>query len=151
MITYAWKNYLFQTLLAILTIFIVILILSIEEAVIISSLGSTIFIIFAMPRGVTAEPRNIIGGYLAALLSGSICSLIHPSFLLHSIGVYSLAVGLSLIIMVVTDTEYPPASGAALGIVMRGFSLSVTIAVITSVTIISLAHYFLKPFLKDLT
>ncbi len=145
-----WKNYIFQSFLATLTIFIVLLFLSIEHAVIIASIGATAFIVFAMPKSITAKPRNVIVGHLVGFLSGCLCALIpHPSFL-YSILLYSLAVGLSIFVMVVTDTEHPPASGTALGFVITGFDLNAAIALITSVIILSLAHHFFKPYLRDL-
>jgi len=145
-----WKNYIFQSFLATLTIFIVLLFLSIEHAVIIASIGATAFIVFAMPKSITAKPRNVIGGHLVGFLSGFLCALIpHPSFL-YSILIYSFAVGLSIFVMVVTDTEHPPASGTALGIAITGFDLNAAIAVITSAIMLSLAHHFFKPYLRDL-
>ncbi len=145
-----WKHYIFQSLLATLAIFIVLLFLSVEHAVIIASIGATTFIVFAMPKSITARPRNVIGGHLVGLLSGSLCSLVpHPS-LLHSITIYSLAVGLSIFLMVATDTEHPPASGTALGVAIGGFSPRVAIAVITSTVALSLIHHFFRSSLKDL-
>ena len=145
-----WKNYIFQSFLATLTIFIVLLFLSIEHAVIIASIGATAFIVFAMPKSITAKPRNVIGGHLVGFLSGFLCALIpHPSFL-YSILIYSFAVGLSIFVMVVTDTEHPPASGTALGIAITGFDLNAAIALITSAIMLSLAHHFFKPYLRDL-
>lgn len=146
-----WKNYIFQSLLATLTTFIVLSLLSIEHAVIIASIGATAFIVFAMPKSITAKPRSVIGGHLVGLLSGSLCALIpHPSFL-QSVIVYSLAVGLSIFVMVIVDMEHPPASGTALGVAIMGPSPGVMIAVITSAVTLSLVHRFLRPFLKDLT
>ncbi len=145
-----WKNYIFQSFLATLTIFIVLLFLSAERMVIIASIGATAFIVFAMPEQITAKPRNVIGGHLVGVICGSLCSLIpHPSSL-HSAIIYSFAVGLSIFIMVAIDTEHPPASGTALGVVVSGFSLNIAIAVLVSAIILSLAHHLLKPFLKDL-
>lgn len=146
-----WKNYVFQSLFATLAIFIVLLTLSLQEAVIIASIGATTFIVFAMPKSITAKPRNVIGGHIVGLISGSLCALIpHPLFI-HSIMVYSLAVGFSIFIMVITDTEHPPASGTALGVAIHGFSLGVTITVIISVVILSLIHHLFKRYLRDLT
>lgn len=146
-----WKNYLYQSFLATLAVFVVLLFLSIEQAVIIASIGASAFIVFAMPKNVTAKPRNVIGGHIVGLLSGSLCTLLpQPSFL-YSISAYSLAVGISIFIMVVIDTEHPPAAGTALGVAMKGFSLHVAIAVITSAVILSSIHYILKSSLKDLT
>jgi CBS-domain-containing membrane protein len=146
-----WKNYLLQSLFAALTIFIVLLFLSLQNAVVIASIGATAFIVFAMPKNITAKGRNVIGGNLVGLILGSLCALIpHPTFF-RSISIYSLAVGLSILIMVITDTEHPPASGVALGVAISGFSFSVATAVITSSVILSLVHHFFKRHLKDLT
>ena len=148
-----WKNYVFQSLFATLVIFAVLLVLSSGQAVIIASIGSTAFIVFAMPNSIAARPMNIIGGQLVGFACGYLCGLIpHDSFFLVSAVVYSLAVGLSMFIMVITDTEHPPASGTALGVAMEsGFSLRVLVALIASVVALSLVHHFFKRHLKDLT
>ena len=146
-----WKNYILQSLLATLTIFIVLLLLSMEHAVVIASIGATSFIVFAMPKSITARPRNVIGGHMVGLISGSLFSLIPSHSFLFSITLYSLAVGLSIFMMVVTDTEHPPAAGTALGVVVQGFSLNVAFAVITSSLILSAVHHILRPVLRDLT
>ena len=40
---------------------------TIEHAVVIASIGATAFIVFTMPRNITAKPRRVIGGHLAGL------------------------------------------------------------------------------------
>jgi CBS-domain-containing membrane protein len=146
----SWKNYIFQSFLAALTIFLVLLFLNIEHAVVIAAIGASAFIVFAMPNNVTANPRNIIGGHLISFLIASLCALIpQPSFWCSAMA-YSLAVGLSIFIMVVIDTEHPPAAATALGLAIMGFSLDAAIAVVTSAVLLALAHRFLKPFLRDL-
>jgi len=146
-----WKNYVFQSLFATCATFIVFLFLGLQHVVIIASIGATAFIIFAMPKSITAKPRNVIGGHSVGLLCGYLCSLIPHHLFLPSIIIYSFAVGFSIFIMVITDSEHPPASGTALGVAIRGFSLEVTIAVITSVIILSLTHHLFKRYLRDLT
>lgn len=145
-----WENYVFQSLFATLVTFIVLLFLGLQHAVIIASIGSSAFIVFAMPKSITAKPRNVIGGHLVGLICGSLCALIPHTTFLPSITVYSLAVGLSIFIMVITNTEHPPASGTALGIAIGGFSMDMIFAVITSAVILSLIHHFCKQYLKDL-
>ena len=104
-----------------------------------------------MPKSITAKTRNVVGGHVVGLICGTLCALIpHPSLLLSAI-VYSLAVGLSILIMVITDTEHPPASGTALGVAIKGFSPNVTIAVMASVTVLSLIHRLFGRHLRDLT
>ena len=146
-----WKHYLYQSFLAAIVVFVILLILTIENAVVIASIGATAFIIFTMPRNITARPRRVIGGHMVGLLSGSLCSLIPHSSTLASISVFALAVGISICLMVALDFEHPPASGTALGVAITGFSPGVIIAVVTSSIVLSLAHHFSNKFLKDLT
>ena len=146
-----WKNYLYQSVLASIVLFLVLLLLSIEHVVVIASIGATAFIVFTMPRNITAKPRRIIGGHIIGLLCGSLCALIPHSSSLTSIIIYSLAVGISILLMVALDFEHPPAAGTALGISMTGFSPGVLVAVLTSSIVLALAHHFSKRFLKDLT
>ena len=146
-----WKNYVLQSMLATGALFIVLYFLSMQHAVIIASLGATAFIVFATPDSITAQGRNVIGGHIVGLLCGFLFSQIPHSSLLLSIMVYSLAVGASIFIMVVTDTEHPPASGTALGVAMTGITLNVLIVVVASIVILAVIHRMCKPYLKDLT
>jgi CBS-domain-containing membrane protein len=146
-----WKNYLYQSFLATIIVFIVLLLLAAEHVVVIASIGATAFIVFTMPRNITAKPRRVIGGHLVGLFSGSLCALIPHSSTTSSIIIFSLAIGISICLMVALDVEHPPASGTALGVAITGFSPGVMIAVLTSSLILSLAHHFSKRFLKDLT
>ena len=68
----------------------------------------------------------------------------------YSAIVYSVAVGLTIFVMVVTDTEYPPAAGTAFGIAISGYSFDAAIAIVTGVVVMSTAHLFLRPYLKYL-
>lgn len=146
-----WKNYIFQSLFATIAIFILLFLLSLQNAVIIASVAATAFIVFVLPKNITARPRNIIGGHSIGLLCGSLAVLIPQPLSIHSTIIYSIAVGLSIFLMVITDTEHPPAAGTALGVAIRGFSLGVTITVITSSITLSLVHHFFKHRLRDLT
>ena len=146
-----WKNYVFQSIFAAFAIFIVLLFFNIHKRpIIIASIGSSVFIVFALPKNITARPRRVIGGHLVGLFCGSLFTLIPHSSLLSSLSVYSLAVGTSIFLMVVTDTEHPPASGTALGIAVAGVSLHTIIAVIAGVVTLSLLHHFLSPYIRDL-
>ncbi len=146
-----WKNYIYQSLIATIIIFIILLMLDRENAVVIASIGSSAFIVFTMPRMITARPRRLIGGHIIGLISGSLCALIPHTATITSISVFALAVGISMFLMVALDFEHPPASGTALGVAITGFSVSVMLAVVTSSLVLSLAHHFSRRFLKDLT
>ncbi len=146
-----WKNYLYQSFFATLVLFTVRLLLSFEHAVVIASIGSTAFIVFTMPRSITALPERVIGGHLVGLAAGSLCALIPQPSMIISVFVYSLAVGISILLMVALDVEHPLASGTALGVAMTGFSPGIMVAVVTSSLILAVAHRFSRRFLKDLT
>ncbi len=103
-----------------------------------------------MPLSVTANPRRVIGGHLTGLLCGTLGVVFVQHAMAPTLLVYSLTVGLSTFLMVALDFEHPPGSGTALGIAIGGFSFKVLIAILTSVIILSLAHHYLKKYLKDL-
>jgi CBS-domain-containing membrane protein len=146
-----WKNYVMQSILATLSVFIVLYFLSLKHVVIIASIGATAFIIFAMPDSITAQPRNVIGGQLVGLFFGFLFSLFPHQALIYSVVVYSLAVGVSIFTMVVIDTEHPPAAGTALGVAITGITLEVFVAVSVSIILLSIIHVFFKPYIRDLT
>ncbi|MBD3264035.1 MAG: HPP family protein [Candidatus Omnitrophica bacterium] len=145
-----WKNYLLQSFLASLAIFIVLLFLSLKHTVIVVSIGATAFIIFAMPESLTARPRNVIGGYIIGIITGVIFSFLpHNSFLFSTI-VYSLAVGFSIFFMVATDTEHPPASGIALGLTVEALAWEVVLITFVSAVVLSCTKYCFRRYLKNL-
>ena len=145
-----WKNYVFQSLFATIVMIGIFIVLTLENVVVVASLGSTAFVIFALPKSITAKPQNVIGGNIVGLLSGSLCALIPQPHYIISLVAYALAVGISIFIMVVTDTEHPPASGLALGVAITGFELPVAIAIVTAVVVLSLVHHFCKSMIRDL-
>jgi len=144
------KNYVFQCLLATITVFIILYILTLEHVIIVASMGSTAFVVFALPKSVSAQPRCVIGGNIVGLLCGTICSLIPMYNELLTLILYAIAVGLSIFIMVVIDTEHPPASGLALGVAISGYTSKVAITVITFSIVLSIVHVLFRKQIKDL-
>ncbi len=65
-----WKHYVFQCILGMFGLCLVMLVLSAQNIIVVASVGSTIFIIFALPTSITAQPRNVIEGNI-------ILSIIH--------------------------------------------------------------------------
>jgi CBS-domain-containing membrane protein len=142
-----WKNYAWQSFCATLTIFIILAVLSLQNAVVVASIGATAFIVFMKPRNAFAVPRNVIGGHLIGLISGSVLALIPHRSLLFAMILYALAVGCSLFAMAVTDTEHPPAAGTALSVAISGFQWETVAAVLTSVVLLALIQRLLRPYL----
>jgi CBS-domain-containing membrane protein len=145
-----WKNYVLQSLGATVAMFLVLLVLSLQQAVITASIGATAFIVFAMPNSVTARPWNVVGGHVVGLISGACWSLVPHSSTLMAAVIYACAVGLTFFVMVVINAEHPPAAGTALGVAIGGCSWPIALAIVTSVALLALLHKLLRPYLRDL-
>jgi hypothetical protein len=61
------------------------------------------------------------------------------------------AVGLAFILMAVFDAEHGPAAGAALAVVIIGFSWNLVLLLMGSVIAMSIAHRLLRSRMRDLT
>ncbi|MBN2017565.1 MAG: HPP family protein [Candidatus Cloacimonetes bacterium] len=145
-----WKNYLFQSLFATVSVFLILIILKFSNAIVIASIGATVFIVFAMPNSVSARPRSIIGGHLTGLLVGSLISLIPFSSFYIEILILAASVGISMFIMVMIDCEHPPACGTALGIALIGFSWEIAFAVVIFSILLAAIHDIFKNVIRDL-
>jgi CBS-domain-containing membrane protein len=142
----SWEYYLLQTLLATFVILGLTLILGKDRIVIISAMGATTFIVFAMPKAVSARTRNVVGGHLVGLISGAIFCFISLPYFFE----YSLAVGIAIFFMAALDVEHPPAAGTALAVVINEVSLDVFITVMISAAVLSQCRYYLRHHLRDL-
>ncbi len=141
-----WKYYLWQSLLASIALFILVCVLGKDKVVVISAMGATAFIVFAMPTAVSAKTRNVIGGHLAGLTLGTIFYFTALPYFLE----YPLVVGIAIFVMVALDVEHPPAAGTALAVVMNEVSPDVFVTIMVSALILSQCRYYLRGHLKDL-
>ena len=129
------------------------------HAAIVAALGASTFIVFAMPKNITAQPRRLVGGHIVGLLCGLLC---YYAFLTGPLGELSkntefifwvaaaLSVGLSIFLMTITNTEHPPAAGTAIGIVAYPWSSQVVIFVLLSAVSLAVVRWLLGFRLKDL-
>jgi len=155
-----FKNYITQSLLATVALAIILYFVKVlTHAAIVASLGASTFIVFAMPHWVTARPRRLIGGHVVGILSGTFCYYVFltgpvgrlvTNWEFATLGVYALAVGLSLFLMALTNTEHPPAAGTALGIVVQPWSYQIVIFVLVSVISLAIIRRLLSRYLRDL-
>ncbi|MEE8403010.1 MAG: HPP family protein [Candidatus Hydrothermarchaeaceae archaeon] len=143
-----WINYALQSAIAFFVVFLLLMVLTtLAELVVAAAIGSTAFIVFALPKSPTAKPRNVIGGHFVCVLIGWACTVLFPqNFILAA----ALAVGIAVFVMVTTNTEHPPAAGTAMGIVVAGFSPKLFLFVIFSALMLSATKKILDPWLKDL-
>ena len=144
------KHYTLQSIYASISIFILTLILN-DNPVLIASKGSTAFVVFAMPKSITSQPKRIIGGHFSGFIIGS-CFYVFSfnGYIFFAAIWYSLSVGITVFIMVVFDLEHPPAAETALGMTLVGYNSSSSFAIFMSVILLAFISYVAKPFLRDL-
>jgi len=141
-----WKHYLLQSLLAAATLSIIVLILGKDKVVVISAMGATSFILFAMPKSISAQTKNVVGGHLVGLLCGTVFYFTSLPYFIE----YPCAVGIAICLMVALGFEHPPAAGTALAVVINEVSSDVFITIMASALVLSQCKYFLRNHLKDL-
>ena len=154
---WAWRSYLWQSALATLAVIAILYVLNVTiHAAIVAALGASTFIVFAIPHNITAEPRRLIGGHAVGLAVGAFCHFAVLQPLLGGGGTFpyvlasALAVGMSIFLMVITNTEHPPAAGTALGLVAQPWGYLTVISVLGFAVLLSLARYLLAPRMRNL-
>ncbi len=151
--------YLLQCLLATVSVLLVLVALdTISNTAITAALGASCFIVFTMPHAQVSKPRFVIGGYVVGLAAGTLCYFLSQlnwsaAFLAmeQSRLVFgALAVGLAIFVMVITNTEHPPAAGLALGMVLGKWTPLAIVVVLVGILALVLLKHLIKPILKDL-
>ncbi|MFW6197063.1 MAG: HPP family protein [Thermoplasmatota archaeon] len=142
------KHYVFQSLLAGISLFLALQLPFIEDFVLIAAIGSTAFIVFAMPSSRTSEPRNVLGGHFVCGLIGLALTVLYPGYFPLKV-VISLGVGLAVFAMVILDVEHPPAGGTVIFLILNPIMQSF-IALLLLASILSLISYLLRPYMRDL-
>ena len=133
---------------------------SLSSAAIAAGLASSVVGIFIGPSNQTARIRSVVGGHAAALVLGSIFSIlllfepVHVFLLdadrLRNLG-YATAVGAAMLLMAITNTEHPPAAGTALGMASREFDILIFLSIIGAVFLLAVMKLAIRPYLRDLT
>ena len=126
-------NYAFQPVLATLALLTILLVGDVVlNAAIVVAMASTVFTIFVVPSSIASTSRRVVGG------QGLFVT------------VAALTVGLSIVLMVLTNTEHPPAAGAALGLVIHDWSPWSVGVIIVSAVALSVLRAALRPRLVNL-
>ena len=153
-------RYVFQCLLATAVVMVILMLLdAIQNAVVVAALGASAFVAFATPHARVSRPRFLLGGYLVGVAVGTLCDtvsilpqLAHVPFVQqHSTLIFgATAVGLSMFIMVVIDTEHPPAAALALGFVLGDWNRLTIAVVLMGILSLVVAKVLLGPILTNL-
>ena len=153
-------NYLLQTALATVSLIVILLLVNaVLQAAIVVAIASSTFIVFIVPHSQAASSRRLIGGHLVAVVAGSLFSLIHAlmgtdpgaeglGYLLNVLA--ALAVGTGILMMVMTNTEHPPAAGTALGLVIHDWTASAVVFVLVGAVILTVVRIMLRARLVNL-
>jgi CBS-domain-containing membrane protein len=151
------KKYIIQCLMAAGSISVILIFLNaFFNSAVLASFGATCFIVFAMPKQKTSNARRLIGGYIVGIAAGiamrGAAGLITPGF--ETAWVVSLfgalAVAVSIFLMTMTNTEHPPAAGAALGFALEGFEPLGILVLLLAVLILVAAKYLLRKWMINL-
>ena len=154
-------NYAFQPVLATLALLTILLVGDVVlNAAIVDAMASTVFTIFVVPDSIASTPRRVVGGHTAGVVAGSavaaVVTVLEIPMAADSargallVTVAALTVGLSMVLMVLTNTEHPPAAGAALGLVIHDWSLWSEGVIIVSAVALSILRAALRPRLANL-
>ncbi len=147
-------HYFLQCLMGTAAVMIILLTIdTMFKEVMIASFGATAFSIFALPHIRTSRPRSVMGGYTIGIILGVVLNLMagylytkQGFFVAYSI-MGAVAVGLSLLMMTMTNTEHPPAAGLALGLVLQGFQVDSLLIIYVSVLILLIIKRILRGWL----
>jgi len=153
-------RYFFQCALATGAVLVILMVLDvIAQAVIIASLGASSFIAFTMPHANVSRPRYLVGGYVCGMAAGIAMSAVGEAVGNPTVGEWTVrgdvvfgatAVGLAIFLMVITDTEHPPAAGLALGVVLAQWNTLALVVPIVGIVALSVARLGMKPILINL-
>ena len=150
-------HFIVQSLVAAALVAGVLLVLhTVAGLVVVAALGSTAFLVFARPKSVEARPRNAVGGHALSIAAGAACGLaatyLLPGSALAGVLMGSLAVGISVLVMSVTDTEHAPATGVALAMAFFHEDMAeIAAAAAAGCVVVCVAGRLLRPWLRDLT
>jgi len=154
-------HYVVQCLLAAAAMMVVLALMdTVEETALIASLGASAFIAFTMPHVHVSEARYMVGGYVVGVVVGVVFGLAYRwldpaavgvSHVVAEVVMGGLAVGVAIFLMVVTNTEHPPAAGISLGLVVsRTWGLRTVGVILGCIIALTLAKWLLRRYLRNL-
>jgi len=154
-------RYIRQCTLAMLCVLAVLTVLNtLSHGITIAALGASSFIAFAMPYQRSSTARAMIGGYTIGIITGTLCYLISMLPEISSVPYLeanrhevfgAVAVGMAIFLMVITQSEHPPAAGLALGFVTDGADIHAVIIAEVGIVALYALKTLLKPALMDLS
>lgn len=127
------------------------------------SLGSSTFIVFTLPKSLSARPKNVVGGYIVAIVVGMLVNtILSAAFdaVSRHIGmnnqhvfwvVSSISIGLAMVAMILFDCQHPPAAGVALVLVLDIQEYYTLAVIMITAIMLALIRHYAKPYLINLS
>ena len=163
-------NLIWQVALAVVFMTLVLLVLGyfaqspIIWAVGAGALAASSFLVFAAPKSPVSRPGHIIWGYAIGMLTGLFLHYVltqlygillhHETMFAHHKNIFwvaaSLALGLSIILMVIFDKTHPPAVGMSIVLVLDIRHYFIILVLFACANMLALLRYGLSNHLKNL-
>jgi CBS-domain-containing membrane protein len=150
-------HYAFQCALAAISlVFILVIGNTIARTAIVVGIASSAYTVFVIPHSIAATPRRVIGGHIVAIVTSSLLIGSVSITSTDTLGIVTteilaaISVGIAILIMVITDTEHPPAAGTSLGLIFNHFGLESIMFVVFSAVILSIIRLILKDKMVNL-
>ena len=153
------KQFVLQCLLATVSVLVILIVLeAITSAAILAALGASACVVFAIPESESSKPKVILGGYLIGVMVGTAChwpaqleATGHPVMDKYlSLVCIAGAVGMTIFLMTITNTEHPPAVGVALGLAAGRWNWQTIAVVLIGVIALCIAKRLLRSWLRNL-
>ncbi len=139
------------------SIFIILTILImhlVDNAIFVTSIAATTFIVFTFPKAQSVKPRFVIGGYLSAIVFGVPASILHSNYeesYLLMIILCGLVIFLRTLCMTIFDLEHPPATAFAISLVIADNPVTMSILALICVLLLCLIKKPIAIFMLKLS
>lgn len=128
------------------------------------ALAASSFLVFAAPKSPVSRPSHIVCGYAIGMFTGLLLHYVltqlygillhHETMFVHDKNIFwiaaSLALGLSIILMVIFDKTHPPAVGMSIVLVLDIRHYFIILVLFGCAVILALLRYGLRHHLKNL-
>lgn len=153
-------KYLFQCLLAVLVIALLMgFRVFVDSVALLAALGASSCVAFTMPHKPASNMRHLLGGYLIGTAVGGLCQtallrgwvfpeMVDP-YIVHCI-LAGVAVGVTILLMVIMDMEHAPAAAIALGLVLDKPVPENILYVLGGIAVLASLKRLLQPVMIDL-
>ena len=157
-VKHSLRRYIFQCLCASMTVAVALLLINATtKTTLIAVIGASAFIVFAAPNSFAARKRAILGGYAIGIIVGVLCSFLNnyiisikPVLFETNIIFGAFAVGISIFLMVILDSEHPPAAGLSLAFLLNDWNGSDILHIVIIACFLALVKHSIGSRLKNL-